>query len=88
MFHIDRRRVLRILNDDTDKKLDSISIFLTKEELMQLRSYLNQLSDDPDMDHVHLSSTDYQKEVTVCLYDTGKLDGLHPRSIKLIQKDE
>ena len=54
---------MRILNDESDKKLDNISIFLTKEEAIQLRGYLNQLLDDPKLHHAHLSSKDYQKEI-------------------------
>ena len=79
---------MRILDDNADKKLDTISIFLTKEEAVQLRGYLNQLIDKPKMQHAHLSSEDYQKEMTVCIYDEKDLEGFHPRSIKLIEKDE
>ena len=60
---------MRILDDESDKKLDNVSIFLTKEEAVQLRGYLNQLLDNPKLQHSHLSSSDYQKEITICLYD-------------------
>ena len=79
---------MRILDDDSDNKLDTISIFLTKEEAVQLRGYLNQLLDKPKLQHAHLSSKDYKKEITVCIYDEKDLEGFHPRSIKLIEKDE
>jgi hypothetical protein len=79
---------LRILDDDSDKKLDNASIFLTKEEAVQLRGYLNQLLDNPKLQHRHLSSTDYQKEITICLYDEKNLENLNQRSIKLIKEDK
>ena len=79
---------MRILDDDSDKKLDTISIFLTKEEAIQLCGYLNQLIDKPKLQHAHLSSEDYKKEITVCIYDEKALEGFHPRSVKLIEKDE
>jgi hypothetical protein len=60
---------LRILDDNSSEKLDNIIIFLTMEEIIQLRGYLNQLLDNPKLQHFHLSSPDYQKEITVCLYD-------------------
>ncbi|MDN3505885.1 MAG: hypothetical protein P0S96_01495 [Simkaniaceae bacterium] len=78
---------MRILDDDSDKKLDTVSIFLTKDEAIQLRGYLNQLIDKPKLQHTHLSSEDYKKEITVCIYDTKDLEGFHPRSIKLIKED-
>ncbi|MCF7852744.1 MAG: hypothetical protein K9M07_05850 [Simkaniaceae bacterium] len=79
---------MRILDDESDRKLDTISVFLTKEEAIQLRSYLSQLIDKPKLQHAHLSSDNYQKEITVCIYDEKDLEGFHPRSIKLIEKDE
>ena len=79
---------MRILNDESDKKLDNISLFLTKEEAVQLRGYLNQLLDNSKLQHAHLSSKDYQKEITICLYDENNLESFHPRAIKLIEKDE
>ena len=79
---------MRILDDESDKKLDSVSIFLTKEEAIQLRGYLTQLLDNSKLQHSHLSSADCQKEITICLYDEKHLENFHSRSIKLIQKDE
>jgi hypothetical protein len=79
---------LRILNNESDEKLDAISIFLTNAEAVQLRGYLNQLIEKPELQHSHLSSEDYKKEITVCIYDEKDLKGFHPRSIKLIEKDE
>jgi hypothetical protein len=78
---------VRILDDESDKKLDNVSIFLTKEEAVQLRGYLNQLLDNPKSQHSHLSSSDYQKEITICLYDEKNLENFNQRSIKLIRED-
>ena len=79
---------MRILDDESDKKLDTISIFLTREEAIQLRGYLNQLIDNPKLQHSHLSSTDYQKEISICLYDENDLTKLNKRSMKLIKEDK
>ena len=79
---------MRILDDESDKKLDTVSIFLTKNEARQLVAYLNALLQNPQLHHQHLSSDDYKKEVTVCVYDEKKLEGFHQRAIKLIEKDE
>lgn len=79
---------MRILDDESDKKLDNISIFLTKEEAVQLRGYLNQLLNNPKLQHSHLSSGDYQKEITICLYDEKNLENFNQRSVKLIKEDK
>ena len=79
---------MRILDEESDKKLDNVSIFLNKEEAVQLRCYLNQLLDNPKLQHSHLSSSDYQKEITICLYDEKNLENFNERSIKLIREDK
>ena len=78
---------MRILDEDSDKKLDNVTIFLTKDESLQLLGYLKQLLNDSKSQHHHLSSGDYQKEITVCLYDETNLEGFHPRAIQLIKED-
>lgn len=78
---------MRILDDESDKKLDTVTLFLTKEEILQLRSDLDHLIAKPKLNHTHLSSEDYKKEITVCVYDEEDLEGFHPRSIKLIKED-
>ncbi len=79
---------MRILDHESDKKLDDISLFLTREEAIQLRGYLNQLLDNPKLQHSHLSSSDYQKEITVCLYDEKNIEGFNQRAKKLISDDQ
>ena len=79
---------MRILDEVNDKKIDAISLFLTKEETLQMAGYLEEMLANPDCHHVHLSSDDYQKEVTLCMYDQKKLDDFHPRAKRLILEDE
>ncbi len=79
---------MRILDEESDKKLDEVSIFLTKEEAVQMLGYLENLIKNPSHQHSHLSSIDYQKEITICIYDTQNIESFHPRAKKLILKDE
>lgn len=78
---------MRIYDPRQSRRLDAIGLFLTREEALQLRSYLEQLLADPGMHHVHLSSDDYQKEVTVSIYDMANLEGFDERSKQLIRED-
>ena len=78
-----------ILDDDTDKKLDCITIMLTRREVKELLGYAKQLLElKPSSDHYHLSSDDYQKEITICMYDPKNLNKLNPRIQKLIKENE
>ena len=79
---------MRILDDKSDKKLNSVSLFLTKTEATHLIGYLAQLLSNKSLDHSHLMSEDYKKEVTVCLYDPENVDNFQERIQKLIHYDE
>ncbi len=81
---------MRISDDISNKKLDNITLFLTEGEALQLASYLKQLLEKPKEKglHFHLSSEDYQKEITVCIYNPENITEFHPRAQKLIIDDE
>jgi len=78
---------MQIFDDTSDKKLDNITLFLTKSELQILSGYARQLLEKSSYDHFHLSSEDYQKEVTICVYDPEKTENFHPRIQKLIREN-
>lgn len=78
-----------ILDDESNKKLNCITIILSKSEIKQMLGYAKQLLDNVDAsDHYHLSSEDYQKEITLCLYTPENIDSYNPRIQKLIIEDE
>jgi hypothetical protein len=79
---------MRILDSESDKKLDSVMLFLTKTELQQLIGYATQLLERPSADHHHLTSEDYQKEITLAIYDAENVEKFSPRVQKLICKDQ
>jgi hypothetical protein len=37
--------------------------------------------------HEHVSSSDYKKQITVCIYDAENLEGFDERSKQLINED-
>ncbi|MBS0615696.1 MAG: hypothetical protein JSR58_03995 [Verrucomicrobia bacterium] len=78
---------MRIFNDEADCKLDSVTLFLTERELRQLISYARQLIERPLADHHHLSSEDYQKEITICIYNEEDSSNFSTRAQKLIKED-
>ena len=78
---------MRIVNLKEKQTLDSLSIFFTKDEARQLISYLEVLIEDSSRQHSHLSSDDYQKEITLWIYDKKNFNELPPKVQKLIQED-
>jgi len=78
-----------ILDDESNKKLDCITLILTRSEVQQLQGYVKQLLEKtPSSDHYHLSSEDYQREITICMYNPENIRALHSRAQKLIRDDE
>lgn len=68
-----------ILDDESDKKL----------KMQQLAGYAKGLLKEiSTSNHYHLSSEDYQKEITICLYDSVNISNFHPSIQKLIRDDE
>ena len=78
-----------ILNDDLDSKLDRITIFLNKKEIQQLIGYAKQLLEKaPSSEHYHLSSEDYQKEITIWMYDSENIENFSTKIQKFIKEDK
>ena len=78
---------MRILNELTDKSLENITLYLTMSEALKLRDGLNDLLKKPMNNHIHVSNEDFQKEVTICIYDINNLNGFDQRSVDLIKDD-
>ena len=78
---------MRILDEKANKSLDAAIIYLTQQEAAELRDSLEQLLADQLGRHEHISSDDYRKEITVCIYDLNQLDQFDDRSRTLITED-
>ena len=78
---------MRILDVLTNKSSSNLILYLTESEARELSSSLNELIRNSSNNHSHISSDDYQKELSVCLYDPNKLNGFNERSKKLIIDD-
>ena len=79
---------MRILNNDKDEKINGITIYLTRSEAQELQDSMRDLLDNANHQHSHVPSEDYQKEVTICIYDVQDLQRFDERSKKLILEDE
>lgn len=77
---------MRILDSNSDQSLENVTLYLTKTEAQQLRSYIDELLlSRISADHAHLNDGDCQRELTVTIYSEGDLSGYDSRSVKLIR---
>jgi hypothetical protein len=79
--------LMRILDEVADQSLSVITIYLTEAEAEELRDSLEQLLANWPSRHEHVSSSDYKKQITVCIYDAENLEGFDARSKQLINED-
>lgn len=75
---------MRILDTVSDNPLENVVLYLTFPEALELRDSLDELLKKPLNNHAHVADENFQKEITVCIYDENKLNGLNERSINLI----
>jgi hypothetical protein len=78
---------MRILDQDNDRPVNAVTLYLTKSEASELRDSLEDILADPVGRHEHTSSNDYAKEITVCIYDLDHLASFDERSKRLILED-
>lgn len=79
---------MRIYNVETDKKANKIVLYLTRNEAEEMKNSLEAMLVDERHHHEHISDSNYEKEITVCIYREDNLSGFDERSKKLILNDE
>ncbi len=65
--------------------LNNITVYLTPAEALQMIGHLEQLLAEPEQHHAHLNDDEYQREITLTVYQAECLDEYDERSKKLIQ---
>ncbi len=78
---------MRILNLDTNEKINQATIYLTNSEAKELKDSLDNLLKN-NSHHEHISDDSYQTEITVCIYEKDNLGEFDTRSRKIILDSE
>ncbi|HSE31083.1 MAG TPA: hypothetical protein VLA93_05870 [Pyrinomonadaceae bacterium] len=78
---------MRILDEDSNRSLRTIILYLTRSEASEFRDSVDLLLADGKFRHEHISSSDHSREITVCLYDANDLEGFDERSIAIIESE-
>jgi len=78
---------MRILDQDTDRAVSNVCLYLTPDEAERLRGRLERLLLNADEHHTHLEDGDLKHEITVTIYRDDNLHTYDQRSRKLILED-
>jgi hypothetical protein len=80
---------MRIYNVDSDKKVNKVILYLTADEAKVMKDSLEAvLGNSKKHHHEHIPDSDFQNEITVCIYKEDDLTSFDERSRKLILNDE
>jgi hypothetical protein len=79
---------MRILDEDNDRSLKRITLFLTADEANSLYNQLGKLLSKPKTHHLHVEDENFEREITLAIYSASDLLKFDERSRKLIEKDE
>ena len=74
---------MRILHEESDAVLSNVTLYLDTGEMAHLRDIAENLLADPTLEHCHLSSDDFQIEVTLVLIPED-ISQLNERSQRVI----
>jgi hypothetical protein len=75
---------MHILDNESDKAIEGVTLYLTASEAGELRDKLTALLKDHPHDHDHVSDATDQKEITICTYDRDHLKHFDERSRRLL----
>jgi hypothetical protein len=79
---------MKILNGQSDKSVNEITLLLTQKEALELKDALEELLQNALGNHAHISDYDNDKELTVSIYGTSTLDkSFSERIRRLINTD-
>jgi len=78
---------VRILDEMRDNSVGRALLLLTRSEAQELLDSLQAILTGATKQHAHVPCEDYQKEITVALYEPGQTEGFNQRCQKLIRED-
>ena len=82
---------MRIYNEDTNKKVNKVILYLTPDEAQELKDSLELIIDNNKKhhhEHIPDREDNFRREITVCIYRKDDLSGFDERSRRLILNDE
>jgi NAD(P)H-dependent FMN reductase len=81
---------MRLLDEDSDRALKKVALYLTVAEARKVRKALDQLGarlEAGRVEHVHVDDREYEHHLTLVLYSPDDADSFEPRYRRLIRED-
>jgi len=78
---------MRILDEQRDQAVSRSTILLTRAEAEELRDSIEAILEGGEENHAHIPSEDFQKEITLALYDGANTSTFNDRCQRLIRED-
>lgn len=75
---------MKLYDPESKRVLTEVTLFLTPEEALQLAACVQAVADDPRQHHAHVSSCDYDVEITVAVYTPETMDQFNDESQRVI----
>ncbi len=79
---------MKILDDEGNRPLKRVSLFLTRDETISLLKQLEGLISKHRRHHVHVEDENFEREITIAIYTESNISKFDERSRRLIEKDE
>lgn len=77
---------MRIYDFDNDRTIDNVVLYLTPAEARELYNGLARVIETPRRVHVHISSNDYQRELTLCVYRKEDIETFDEKSRQILEE--
>ena len=78
---------MRLRDDKRDCSIDSATLLLTRGEAQELADSIRGLLAGGERRHEHVSSDNFQKEITIAIYDHSNVSEFDARCQRLIRDD-
>ena len=79
---------MRILDDDNDRPIKHVMVFLTIQEAQSLYQQLGVLISKRETHHIHVEDDDNKREMTIAIYSLSNISQFDEQSRKLIEENE
>jgi hypothetical protein len=81
---------VRLLDEDSDRAVKSLALYLTPKEAQKARKALDELlasHESGKVEHVHIDDSEYEHHLTLVLYTPEQADRFQERWRRLIVED-
>ena len=88
MFHLTKHKDMRILELENRRELSELTLYLTSQEAEELQQSLVDMIRSPKGNHCHINDENFERELTVCVYQEEDLSDFDEVSKQIIIGDK